>query len=91
MGDIDKLCTALPRFNSSCLDGTSVRGLDELIPDRVSAEMAVLKLRNHTFRERYGAIRIRRERTRIAWKGRSGFAPGAPGNSWQTTAIRGLK
>jgi hypothetical protein len=28
---------------------------------------------------------------RIAWKGQSGFAPGGPGNSWRTTAIRGLK
>ncbi len=28
---------------------------------------------------------------RIAWKGGSGFAPGGPGNSLRTSAIRGLK
>ena len=46
----------------------SVRGLGELIPDRVSPEMAVLNLLHHTFRERYGAIRIRRERTLLKRK-----------------------
>ena len=61
--------THLPfRGNSSCSDRMSVRRLDELIPDRVSAEMAVLNLLHHTFRERYGAIRIRRERTLLKRK-----------------------